>query len=151
MSPNLSFKIDKTYGLLQSLCASVTQNVRKRLEIVEEIFEIISHDLQLSEQIRNLIQIADNEIKQDIEMNEKVASIFSVYVDQLVDFQRRKEGLPSDMRMKQIKSGWSWKIELLHSCRETLDLLFDQRDDLVLKAIRVNTILKGLDQILELA
>ena len=107
MSPYLSLRIDKTYGLLQSHHAYVAQNVRKGLEIVEEIFEIISHGLGLIDQIRNLIQIADNEIKQDIEMNEKVTGIFSIYVYQLVDFQRRKEGLPSEMRMKQIKASWS--------------------------------------------
>ena len=43
-------------------------------------------------------------------MNEKVTGIFVVYIDQLVDFERRKEGLPSKMRMKQIKAGWSQRI-----------------------------------------
>ena len=115
---------------------------------MEEIFENISHGLRLSDQIRNLIQIANNEIKQGTEMNEKVTGIFFVCVDQLVDFQKGKEGLPSKMRMKQIKSGWSQRIEVLHSCRERPDLLSDQRVDLVLKSIGFNTIQKGLDQIL---
>jgi hypothetical protein len=123
VSPTLLRRIDKTYGLFQSLEAFFACNVKKRIEIVKEIFEIVSQGLKLSDRLKNVIQIVDNEIQQDIEMNEKVTNILFVYVDQLVDFPRQKEGLPLEMRMKQIKVGWNQRIDVLRSCRERLDIL----------------------------
>ena len=107
--------------------------------------------MKLSDKLKNVIQIADNEIQQETETNEKFTNIFVIYVDQLVYFPIQKEGLPSEMMMKQIKDGSNQNIDVFFSCHERIDILSHEWSNIVLKAIRVNTFLKGPNIILEIS
>jgi hypothetical protein len=70
-------------------------------------------------------------------------STFIAWVTSLSDYHRNQQQLPSNRRIKQLKSGWMERIQMLRDSIATCTRVNDKRSNAFLKALEIVKDLEG--------
>jgi hypothetical protein len=105
-TPGTSTKVRKVVKFLKRIRLYVTKNINKRLNIISQEWEVSSSIRKLSERIANLTKYLKKDLEHEEAFYKKVLSTFIAWVSSLSEYHRNQQHLPSDHRIKQLRTCW---------------------------------------------
>jgi hypothetical protein len=111
--PEYSSRIRGASKLLITIRQYIGENIKKRISLIFEIWELGTSSTILSSRITNFKEYLQKDLDNDEKFYQEVVGTFSTKISNMNDMQRREQNLPSKIRLRQINVGWLKMIECL--------------------------------------
>jgi hypothetical protein len=113
--------------LLQVVRKYVGDAIQKRIDIIQEIWELAQSIASVSSRIQNFKEYLQKDLENDEWFFKEVENTFSIKVSSLNESQRKEQKLPSPYRMKQINGCWRRRIKELREMINEIDVLRNKK------------------------
>jgi hypothetical protein len=100
-------------SLLQAIRKYVGDEIQKRIDLIQEIWELAQSSTNFAARITNFKEYLQKDLENDEGFYKDIVGTFSAKVSSLSDIHRREKNLPSNIWMKQINACWLKRIKNL--------------------------------------
>ena len=112
-TPERNTKYKGSSILLQFIRKYVGDSIQKRIDIIQEIWEISQSIVIFSSRIQNFKEYLKKYLENDEGFFKEAVNIFSAKVSNLNEARRKEKKLPSHYRMNQVNACWLRRIKEL--------------------------------------
>jgi hypothetical protein len=99
--------------LLVAIRHYIGENIKKRMSLILETWDLASNFVSLGSRIQNFREYLQADLRNDKGFYKDVIITFSLKVSGMTKLKRKYEYFPSPTRMKQLKACWMKKINTL--------------------------------------
>jgi hypothetical protein len=118
-----SLRIKGTSSLLVAARHYIKENIKKRMSLILETWELANSFVSLGSKIQNFREYLQVDLNNDEGFYKDVVITFTLKVSGMSELKRKEEYFPSPSRMKQLKSCWMKRIKTLRELLEDLNVL----------------------------
>jgi hypothetical protein len=127
----------------------VKDEFKKRVDLIQEIWDLAQTTTIFSTRIPNLKEYLQNDLENNEEFYKESLNTFSSKVSSLTDIHRREKNLPSNTRMKHIKAYWLRIIKSLREMMDELDILRNKRNYFLFKLMNLTKEFNGCNLLMD--
>jgi hypothetical protein len=111
--PESSSRLKGASSMLTTIRKYVGDNIKKRVTLIFDIWELATSSTTLSTRILNFKEYLQKYLENDEHFYKEVVDTFSAKISSMNDVHRREQNIPSKVRLKQINSCWLRRIKCL--------------------------------------
>jgi hypothetical protein len=137
-TPESSSRLRGTSSLLVAVRRYVGENIKKRMSLVLETWELANNFISLGSRMTNLRQYLQVDLENDEEFYKGVVTTFVMKVSNMSELKRKEEDLPSLVHIKQLKACWIKRIKCLKEILVDLDTLSVKKGESYLKLVELD-------------
>jgi hypothetical protein len=112
-----------TSSLLAAIRRYIGENIKKRMSLILETWDLASSFVSLGSKIQNFREYLQADLRNDKGFYKDAFITFSLKVSGMTKLKRKEEDFPSPTRMKQLKACWMKIINTLKELLDDLDVL----------------------------
>jgi len=137
-TPESSSRLKETSSLIVAIKRYVGENIKKRMSLILEEWELVNIFVSLGSKITNLRQYLQENLENDEGFYKFGVTTFVLKVKSRRKLKRKEEYLPSNTRIKQLKSCWIKMIKTLKEILQDCDTLSVKKEESYLKLIELD-------------
>lgn len=99
-----SWKFDKITQLLAGACAFIMKNIKGRVDLIFEAFEVLENVQRIGNSLHSFIEYLVANVRNNEELYVNANSTFVARISSMTDEMRKKKAMPSNYKIKQIKA-----------------------------------------------
>jgi hypothetical protein len=118
-----SSRLIGTSSFLNVIRRYVGENIKKRVYLVIDTWELVNNLISLGSGMTNMRQYLQENLENNEEFYKGVITTFVMKVSNMSELKRKEEYLPSFVPIKQLKTCWIKRIKCLKEIMANLDTL----------------------------
>ena len=145
MPSTLGVNVKESSTILTSYKGYVENNIKKRMELVTEVWKISQTITSLGTKAHSLLELLQAELKDEENFFLKMVIPFGKIVNNMTETKRREEDLPSKNRIGQLDACWKEKVNNLHLIVQSCEQVISKKDKLFTKLSNIDLARKTND------
>jgi hypothetical protein len=120
-------------GILSLLVSNrkfVEENIKKRMSLILEVWDIGSNIIYFGSKMKIFIEFLQSDFKNEEGFYKDVVTTFILKVSNMNDLKTKQEDFPSHARVKQLKTCWIKKIKILREILDDCDAMVTEKEAL---------------------
>jgi hypothetical protein len=127
-----------TSSLLVAVRHYIGENIKKRMSLILETWDLASSFVSLGSKIQNFREYLQSDLKNDEGFYKDVVITFVLKISGMTELKRKEEDFPSLTHVKQLKSCWIKRIKTLKELLDDLDVLSVKKGEAYLKLVELD-------------
>jgi hypothetical protein len=130
-TPESSLRLKGTSSLLVAVRHYIGENIKKRMSLILETWDLASNFVSLGSKIQNFREYLQADLKNDEGFYKDVVITFVLKISGMTELKRKEEDFPSPTCVKQLKACWIKRIKTLKELLDDLDILSVKKGKLI--------------------
>jgi hypothetical protein len=139
-NPEPSSRVKGISSLITATRHFVEQNIKKRMSLIVELWDMEKSFASLGLRIQNTKEYLNSDLKNDEGFYTDGVVMFTMKVSTMTEKTRKQENLPSLSRIKQLKSCWMERINVLKGLITQLTDLSRRKNEAYLKILDLDIV-----------